>query len=108
MQYLKLFLVVVFLAVSACAGAPPAPSSGDASLTRSEFRALCRALGAEDGKLSREQFIAQAKDKKAAAELFDACDTKKKGYLTEEDVRPDYLQNLKQQVIRLTEPGFRR
>jgi hypothetical protein len=58
-------------------------------------------MGAEGGKLEREKFIAQAKDKEAAAKLFDSCDTQQKGYLTEEDVTPGNMDRLKGQAIHM-------
>lgn len=95
----------IILALLTCALACASPAPGPTAVSRSEFRSLCRAMGAEGGKLSREQFLAQSKDKAAAAQLFDACDTENKGYLTEEDVKPDYIDSLKGQAMRLTEPG---
>jgi hypothetical protein len=73
--------------------------------TSYEFRRLCLTLGAPDGRISREAFLAHSKDKDAAAQLFDACDVNKDYYVTEEEVhRANYLESLRGQVIRLTTP----
>lgn len=98
--YRFLTLSVLIFALG-CGGAP---SSAPKSSSSSEFVKLCRATGAEGGKLEREKFIAKAKDKEAAAELFDACDTQRKGFLTEEDVPPGYMDRFKGQAFRLTNP----
>jgi hypothetical protein len=83
-------------------GGGPSTATAPKSSSSSEFGQICRAVGASDGKLSREKFIAQAKNKEAAAELFDACDSQHKGYLTEGDVGPGNIDSLKGQVIPLT------
>jgi hypothetical protein len=99
------FLIPAALIFTLGCGGGPSTATVPKSSSSSEFAKLCRATGAEGGKLEREKFIAQAKDKKAAAELFDACDTQNKGYLNEGDVEPGYMDSLKRQVIPLTTPG---
>jgi len=96
----RFLLCVTLIPALGCAPISPAPT--DAS--RAEFRQLCKAVGAEGGKLDKQQFLAQAKDKDAAAKLFDACDANQDGLVTEEEARPDYLDSLKGQAIRLTTP----
>jgi hypothetical protein len=64
-------------------------------------------VGAEGGKISREDFLAKAKDKKAAGELFDACDVNQDQMVTREEAEPNYLESLKGQVIRLYTPRTR-
>lgn len=96
----QVFLSVTLISALACAPLPPAPTAA----SRAEFRRLCQAVGSEGGKLSREKFLAQAKDQEAAARLFDACDVNRDGVITEEEARPDYLESLKGQAIRLTTP----
>jgi Ca2+-binding EF-hand superfamily protein len=45
--------------------------------------ALCAVLDTnKDGKISKEEFMAQTSDKAKALEVYEKCDTSKKGYLT--------------------------
>jgi hypothetical protein len=93
------FLVLAALIFALGCGGGPSTASAPKSSSNSEFGKLCRAMGAEGGKLEREKFIAQAKDKEAAAQVFDSCDTQQKGYLAEEDVTPEYMDRLKAQAV---------
>jgi hypothetical protein len=77
--------------------APPSASN--------DFAKLCRAVGAEGGQITREQFIAQSQDKEAAARLFDACDANRDRILSEEEAQAERMDELRRQVIRLTSPG---
>jgi Ca2+-binding EF-hand superfamily protein len=95
------FLILVALTFALGCGGGPSANTTPKSSSNSEFGKMCRAMGAEGGKLKREKFIAQAEDKEAAAKLFDACDTQQKGYLTEEDVTPAYMDRLKGQALHL-------
>lgn len=70
----------------------------------SAFANLCQAVGAKEGKISREQFIAKAKDKDAAAQFFDACDANRDKTITEDEATPQHMEGLKDQAIRLTTP----
>jgi hypothetical protein len=50
-------------------------------------RALCAALDTNhDGKITKEEFMAQATDKGKALEVFQKCDTGKKGYLNYDEI----------------------
>jgi hypothetical protein len=98
------FLVPAALIFTLGCGGGPTTAAAPKSSSNSEFGKLCRSIGASEGKLARDKFIAQSQDKKGAAELFDACDTQQKGYLTEEDVTPGNMDSLKRQVIPLTTP----
>jgi len=81
------------------------PSTATAQTSSgSDFANLCRAVGAKEGKMSREQFLAKAKDKDAAAQLFDACDANRDKIITEEEATPKHMEGLKNQAIRLTTP----
>jgi hypothetical protein len=62
-------------------------------------------VGAEGGKISREQFLAKARDKDTAARPFDACDANRDRILTEEEARRGRLEALKREIIRLNTPG---
>jgi Ca2+-binding EF-hand superfamily protein len=45
--------------------------------------ALCAVLDTNrDGKISKEEFLARTNDKAKGLEVFEKCDTGKKGYLT--------------------------
>jgi len=45
--------------------------------------ALCSALDTnQDGKITKEEFMARTSDKAKGLEVFEKCDTGKKGYLT--------------------------
>jgi hypothetical protein len=95
------FLVLSALIFALGCGGGPSTATAPKSSSSSDFGKMCHAMGAEGGKLDREKFIAQAKDKEAAAKLFDACDTQNKGYLTEEDVTPANMDRLKGQAIHM-------
>jgi hypothetical protein len=103
MNWFRFVISATLIFILGCGGGPSTATAPKSS-SSSEFGRLCRVIGANDGKLAREKFIAQAKNKEAAAELFDACDTQHKGYLTEGDVGPGYIDSLKSQVIPLTTP----
>ena len=45
-----------------------------------------------------------AKDKEAAARLFDTCDADRDRVITEQEARAGHMQSLKSQAIRLTTP----
>ena len=96
----RFFIIVAFFLAMGCAGGPSTATTSSSS----DFAKLCKAVGAEGGKLEREKFIAHSKDKEAAAKLFDSCDTQRKGYLTEEDVTPAYINRLKGQAFRYINP----
>jgi Ca2+-binding EF-hand superfamily protein len=98
---LSRFLILFALTFALGCGGGPSTATAPKSSSSSEFGKMCQAMGAEGGKLEREKFIAQAKDKEAAAKLFDSCDTQQKGYLTEEDVTPTNMDRLKGQAIHL-------
>ncbi len=105
MCWYRFLIPAAFIFILGCGGGPSAATAPKSS-SSSEFSKLCRAIGGGGSKLEREKFIAQAKDKEAAAKLFDACDTEHKGYLTDEDVEPGKMDRLKRQVIPLTTPRF--
>lgn len=100
MNLCRFLILAAFIFALGCGGGPSTATAPKSS-SNTEFGKLCRAMGAEGGKLEREKFIAQAKDKEAAAKLFDSCDTQQKGYLTEEDVTPSNMDRLKGQAIHM-------
>jgi Ca2+-binding EF-hand superfamily protein len=55
--------------------------------TQSDRDALCAVLDTNhDGKITKEEFMAKTNDKAKALEVFEKCDTGKKGYLTYDEV----------------------
>jgi Ca2+-binding EF-hand superfamily protein len=69
--------------------------------------ALCAALDTDkDGKITKEEFVARATDKNKAAEIFDKCDSSKKGYLTYDDVWARRTM-LPPEISMMTPPGLR-
>jgi Ca2+-binding EF-hand superfamily protein len=59
---------------------------------QAERDALCASLDLNrDGKITKEEFVARATDKNKAAEIFDKCDSGKKGFLTYGDVQSQYI-----------------
>ena len=54
--------------------------------------ALCSVLDTnKDGKISKEEFMARTSDKAKGLEVFEKCDTDKKGYLTYDEVWPQRM-----------------
>lgn len=100
----RLITVAVLVAALGCGGGT-STTTAPRSTGSSDFARLCRAVGAEGGTISREQFLAKAQDKEAAAELFDACDANRDRMLSEAEAERERMDQLKQQVIRLTTPS---
>ena len=94
-----LLVAVLMVALGSCGGA--ATTKTTSSNMGYEFRRLCSTLGSTNGQITREQFLAQATDKEAAAKVFDACDVHHTGVLTEKEATSNaiYFENLKSQVI---------
>jgi hypothetical protein len=63
---------------------------------KSEFRALCNKIATSGGglKITKDEFVAASKDKDKAEKVFNTCDVKKQGFITEEDVDPIKMQEL--------------
>lgn len=98
--FLALALSAGLLWLGGCGGKAGAPAPS----VSAEFQRLCRAVGARDGKISRDQFLAQARDRETAARLFDACDLNRDAFVTQEEVGFEQVESLQRQVIRLTSP----
>lgn len=100
MNLLRPFLLITLILALGCGGGPPATTTRAAN-TGYEFRRLCSTLGSQNGRINRQQFLAQAQDKQAAAQLFDACDANRDAVLTEPEATssPGYFENLRNQVI---------
>jgi hypothetical protein len=94
---LFLFLAAAILTI----GCAPLSEQGP----KGEFLMVCKAKAREHGgKISKEEFIAEAKNKAQAEQVFEVCDVKKRGYLTEEELSEPQKRRMIQEVIRLTEP----
>jgi Ca2+-binding EF-hand superfamily protein len=69
--------------------------------------ALCSVLDTnKDGKITKEEFMAQTNDKAKALEVFEKCDTDKKGYLTYDEFGPQRMM-LPPELIITTPPLVR-
>jgi Ca2+-binding EF-hand superfamily protein len=54
---------------------------------RADHAALCSALDTDhDGKITKEEFMARTNDKNKGLEVFQKCDTDKKGFLTYDEL----------------------
>ncbi len=105
MKYGRLVIMAALILALGCAGAPPAATGPSRTTGSADFAKLCRAVGAEGDTISREQYLAKAKDKETAAALFDACDINRDRLLSEEEAEQGRMDELKREVIRLTTPG---
>ena len=103
MNVFRFILPAALILALGCGGGPATSTAPRSS--GSDFSQLCRAVGAEGNKISREQFMAQAKDKQAAGKLFDACDANQDRIITEEEARRGNIEGMKRQAIRLTTPS---
>lgn len=100
MNWLKrvIFFIIATILVYGCA-------STNEQITRSDFRAICQAVSPKGGgKISKQDFLAAAKDKEKAEEVFLMCDVNKDNYLTENEVWEREKVKMMQNVLRLTEP----
>ena len=106
MNLLRLLLLAALIVTLGCGGGPAATTKTTSSSTGYEWRRLCSTLGAPGSDITRAQFLAVAKDKEAAAQVFDACDVDRSGVLTEKEAtaNPIYFENLKSQVIQFHTP----
>ncbi len=93
-----LFLILTWgLLLSACASTTPQTQT-----SQGNFGALCQNIDTNhDGKISREELLAAAKNKEEAATIFDMCDVEKQGSVTYDQASSN---NKLQEVIRLTTP----
>ena len=97
----RFIMMAAFILALVC-GVDPSAATAQPPVG-SDFANLCRSIGAKEGKISREQFIAKSKDKEAAAQLFDACDANRDKIITEKETTPKSTKRL-EEVIRLTTP----
>jgi Ca2+-binding EF-hand superfamily protein len=98
----KMLLVLLLAALLMAGCATPQEKQAQA-----DRDALCAALDTDkDGKITKEEFVARATDKNKAAEVFDKCDSGKKGYLTYDDVWAQRTM-LPPEISMMTPPGLR-
>jgi Ca2+-binding EF-hand superfamily protein len=75
---LALFLAALLLAACATPQDKQAQSDRDA---------LCAVLDTDkDGRITKEEFMAKTSDKAKGLEVYEKCDTGKKGYLTYDEI----------------------
>jgi hypothetical protein len=105
MNLLRAFCLLILILALGCGGGPTTTTSKTTTTQATpigyEFQRLCSTLGSSNGKISREQFLANAKDKNAANQLFNACDVNQDNFVTEQEATqaPYSFENLKSQVI---------
>jgi hypothetical protein len=110
MSLLWAVCLLIFVLVLGCGGGPgttTAPSTTTQTTPIGyEFQRLCSTLGSQSGQIGRSQFVANAKDKQAADQLFNACDINRDNFVTEQEATqaPYSFTNLKTQVILFTTP----
>jgi len=103
---MKRFLIWLALFLSATILTANCAPLSEQPAPRRDFLAVCKAKAQEHGgKITREEFLGEALNKEQAEKVFDACDVKNHGYLTEEELFEPQKQKMIQEVIRLTEPG---
>jgi Ca2+-binding EF-hand superfamily protein len=77
---IALALMLAALLMAGCATPPDKQAQAD-------HDALCAVLDTDkDGKITKEEFMAKTNDKAKGLEVFEKCDTGKKGYLTYDEV----------------------
>ena len=60
-------MAAALILVMGCGGGTPTTTTKAPPSADNDFAKLCRAVGAEGGQIGREQFLAKAQDKEAAA-----------------------------------------
>jgi hypothetical protein len=90
-------LAVVTALMAGCAGLSEQQAPMSQQAPKSEFRALCNNIANSGGglKITKDEFVAASKDKDKAEKVFNKCDVKKQGFITEEDVDLIKMQELK-------------
>jgi hypothetical protein len=95
---LKRVALFSWLAASLINGCAVSPQPA----ARSDFAELCQAIGKTDGKISKAELLAAARDKEQAEKIFDLCEKNQEGFLTVEEAK---RQNWAiRELLRLTPP----
>lgn len=90
-----IFVLLAAILIGGCE-TPPKPADRDS------FAELCLALGKTDGKISKAELLAAAKDKEQAEKIFDRCEKSPEGLLTvDEAARQTWAIR---ELLRLTPP----
>ena len=77
---ITLALLLAVLLMAGCATTEDKKAQADRN-------ALCSVLDTDkDGKITKEEFMAKTSDKAKGLEVFEKCDTDKKGYLTYDEI----------------------
>jgi Ca2+-binding EF-hand superfamily protein len=96
-EKIALALMLAALLMAGCA--TPQDKQAQADLD-----ALCAVLDTDkDGKITKEEFMAKTNDKAKGLEVFEKCDTGKKGYLTYDEIGPQRMM-LPPELIITTPP----
>ena len=80
LKRVALFSLLAAILINGCATSPQ-PAAG------SDFAELCQALGKTDGKISKAELLAVARDKEQAEKIFDRCEKNQEGFLTVEEAK---------------------
>jgi|UniRef100_A0A7V6A1D0 hypothetical protein len=101
MNLLRAVGLLILILAMGCGGGPKTTTYTPNTPIGYEFQRLCSVLGSQNGQISRAQFLANARDKNAANELFNACDINGDNFVTEQEAAqaPYSFENLKTQVM---------
>ena len=98
-----LIFLIVALMLGGCATETPQQQASN------DYKALCRVIDTHHGgAITKEEFLAAAKDKKTAANVFLLCDINRNGVLEAQEAqqakRMMEKRIMKREALRLTEP----
>ncbi len=95
LRRIAVFIALSALLINGCATTPEPEA-------KKSFAELCQALGKTDGKISKDELLAAARDKEQAEKIFDMCEKNRQGFLTvEEATRQTWAIR---ELLRLTPP----
>jgi Ca2+-binding EF-hand superfamily protein len=96
----SIIALATLLAVSWMAGC----ATTEDKQAQADKQALCSVLDTnQDGKITKEEFMARTNDKNKGLEVFKKCDTGTKGYLTYDEVYQQRML-LPQELVITTPP----
>jgi hypothetical protein len=89
---MKMKLVSMVLAAIAAALVFTGCATSEATRAKAEHQALCDVLDSNhDKKITKEEFMAQATDKKKALEVYNSCQSSNRGYITYDELNRSRL-----------------